>query len=54
MLFTNGRVGWEKQLTGGIVILDDIPTMRATGKMDKSFLRNLTEKDVVIYGNQSE
>lgn len=53
MLFVNERVGWEKQLTGGIVILDDIPTMRETGKMDKSYLRSLTEKDVVVYGDQS-
>lgn len=51
--FVNERVGWEKQLTGGVVILDSIPLLRETGKMNKGFLRCLTEKEVDIYANQS-
>lgn len=53
MSFVNERVGWEKQLTGGIVILDDIPILRATGKMNKSYLRNLTEEEISVYGDTS-
>lgn len=53
MIFVNERVGWEKQLTGGIVILDDIPTLRETGKMNKSYLKGLTEEEFSIYGDLS-
>jgi len=53
MRFVNRRVGWEKQLTGGIVILDEIPTLRATGKVDKSYLRSITLDQVEIYGDRS-
>lgn len=53
MNHVNGSVGWEKQLTGGIVILDEIPVLRDTGKMDKRYLRSLSETDVSIYGDQS-
>lgn len=53
MSFVNDRVGWEKQLTGGIVILDDIPILRATGKMNKSYLRQLNEEEISIYGDLS-
>jgi len=51
--FSNKRIGWEKQITGGIVILDDIPTSRATGKMDKNYLRSLTLEQIEIYADQS-
>lgn len=53
MEFMNERIGWEKQLTGGIVLLDEIPTSRATGKFDKNYLRSLTLELVEIYGDQS-
>ena len=53
MSFVNERVGWEKQLTGGIVILDEIPISRATGKMDKNYLRSLSLDCVEIYGDRS-
>lgn len=53
MEFVDRRVGWEKQLTGGIVILDEIPTSR-TGKIDKNFLRSLGRDRVEIYGDRSE
>lgn len=53
MRFVNHRVSWEKQLTGGIVILDEIPTSRATGKMNKNYLRALNVTQVEIYGDRS-
>lgn len=54
MRFTNERLGWEKQLTGGIVLLDDIPISRATGKFNKNFLRALSLINVEIYGDQTD
>lgn len=51
MKFVNERVGWEKQLTGGIVLIDHLPTLRAAGKVDKSYLRSL--QDIEIYGDRS-
>lgn len=53
MEFVNERVGWEKQLTGGVVILDHIPNSR-TGKMDKGYLRALDLDQVEIYGDRSK
>lgn len=53
MEFVNDRIGWEKQMTGGIVLLDDIPTSRATGKMDKNYLRSLSLDQIEIYGDRS-
>lgn len=53
MKFVNERVGWEKQLTGGLALLDDIPTSRATGKFNKNFLRSLTTDQVEFYGDRS-
>lgn len=53
MEFVNARVGYEKQLTGGIVLLDSLPNMRANGKMDKTFLRSLNADKVEIYGDRS-
>lgn len=54
MIFVDERIGWEKQLTGGIVILDDIGTRGATGKVDKNYLRSLTLEQVEIYGDRSQ
>ena len=53
MRFTDNLVGWEKQLTGGIVLLDRIPTSRATGKHDKNYLRALQLDSIEIYGDRS-
>lgn len=53
MKFVNERIGWEKQLTGGIIILDDIGTRGATGKVHKSYLRSLDLEQVEIYGDRS-
>lgn len=53
MQFINERVGWEKQLTGGVVLLDDIPTSRATGKFNKNYLRALSPTEVELYGDRS-
>lgn len=51
MQFVNERVGWEKQLTGGIVLLDSLPTLKSAGKIDKSYLKSL--QNIEIYGNRS-
>lgn len=51
MDFVNERVGWEKQLTGGIMILDSLPILRSAGKINKTYLKSLI--DVEIYGDRS-
>uniref|UniRef100_A0A6G1SPW2 Putative 4-coumarate--CoA ligase 3 n=1 Tax=Aceria tosichella TaxID=561515 RepID=A0A6G1SPW2_9ACAR len=53
MEFVNARVGWKKQLTGGVVILDEIPISRTTGKMNKNYLRALDLDQIEIYGDRS-
>jgi acyl-CoA synthetase (AMP-forming)/AMP-acid ligase II len=53
MEFVNERVGWEKQLTGGVVILDDMPISRSTGKVNKNYLRSLDLQRIEIYGDRS-
>lgn len=53
MNFVNNNIGWEKQLTGGIVILDDVGTRGSSGKIDKNFIRSLTLDNVEIYGDLS-
>jgi acyl-coenzyme A synthetase/AMP-(fatty) acid ligase len=52
--FANSRLDWIKQLMGGIVLLDEIPTLKGSGKVDKSYLRSLTLDQVEIYGDLSE
>lgn len=51
MQFVNEHVGWEKQLTGGIIMLDSLPTLRSAGKIDKSYLKLL--QNIEIYGDRS-
>ena len=51
--FVNERVGWERQLTGGIAIIDEIPTLH-TGKINKSRLREFGPNRVEIFGNKCE
>lgn len=53
--YVNGIIGWEKQLTGGIMILDEIPRLRSTGKVNKPYLRGLrSSNDYPIYMDLSE
>ena len=52
-VFLNKQVSWDKQLTGGVVLLDQIPVAR-TGKVDKGYLRSLTLDQMEVYGDQSE
>jgi len=53
MRFVAERVSWEKQLTGGIVILDELPTLKASAKVNKSELKSLTLGEVEVYGDRS-
>lgn len=53
MRFVDERIGWEKQLTGGLVLLDDMPTLRETGKVNKGYLRSLTIEQIEVYGDRS-
>jgi 4-coumarate--CoA ligase len=52
--FANSRLDWIKQLMGGIVLLDEIPTLKGSGKVDKRYLHSLTLDQVEIYGDLSE
>lgn len=53
MEFVDDRVCWEMRLTGGIILIDEVPTLRSTGKVDKNFLRSLDVDQVEIYGDRS-
>lgn len=53
MEFVDDRVCWEMRLTGGIILIDEVPILRSTGKVDKSFLRSLNVDQVEIYGDRS-
>lgn len=53
MDFLNERVNWETQLTGGIVIIDTLPAMRKSGKVDKTLLKSLDEDQVEICGDKT-
>ena len=51
--FVNKRVSWERQLTGSIAIIDEIPALHI-GKIDKSRLRQFGPDQVEIFGNKCE
>ena len=52
--YVNSIIGWEKQLSGGIIILDYIPRLRSTGKVNKSYLRGLkASNELQFYLDQS-
>lgn len=53
MEFVDDRIGWEKRLTGGIVLIDEVPTLRSTGKVNKTYLRSLDLDQIEIYGDRS-
>lgn len=53
MRFVDMRVSWEKQLTGGIVLMDEMPVLRSSGKINKQVLRALDDNMIEIYGDRS-
>lgn len=53
MNFVDERVPYQSRLTGGVIILDSIPLLRNSGKLDKVYLRNLGTEEVEIYGDRT-
>lgn len=48
------NLSYEKQLIGGLIILDSMPQLRQTGKFDKNYLRRLGLDEVEIFGDLPE